>query len=1098
MATKIKGITLTIGGDTTGLTKALKSVNKETSDIQRELKEVEQALKLNPKSTELLAQKQKLLSENIATTEKKLEALKKAKADADKRMASGDTETAEKQYRKLQREISNTEKALESLKEEQTKNSQGFEKFKDVLPKVATAATAVTAAVMGTALGLSSLEEETREYREALNKLDATFSASGKSIESGRQAYSDFYAILGEEDRAIEAVGHLAQLTKNQEQLTQWTTIATGVTATFGDSLPIEGLTEAANETSKVAKVTGVLADAYNWIGISEDDVNEKLEKLTTEQERAEYITTTLAEAYSNSAGIYTKMNESVMQSREAQQHWNDALSAAGEVIAPLKTKVIDFGAGLLENVIATITAKDETTELIQTIKEENSAYWEAKEAQEAKTQAAVAEIDYTARLYNELKTLSDENGNVTETNKLRAEYIIGELNEALGLELKLTNNQIEGYRNLCASIEQVIQQRRATIILESQEESYKNATLEINEKLAEQDKLRLEIMETEASYEKLRTSTSIEGAKAAEQTRMKLSELQATYKENDEVINGYYADIYEYESNYTALMSGDADKIKQINNSVGESFKIAGDATEEELQKQVMQTGLAYAEIQKKVDEGVKGVTQEMADEALVQYEMACTEYKKIGKAIPEGMQVGIENGKPTLKAKIGSFVAEIKSWFTGASGFDTHSPSKWSEQIGKWVDEGLINGIVAEKALVKKTFSDLFNVAEKSYDDLTEEEKEYLRAKEQIEQESADKAYAEKIANANKEFQTSKEKAAATLEEELKNAKNKAEIENAYAKEIKSIKTAEAKYEEELTKIKNDKIAKTEEEANKAYLEGLKSTADEAKKKREEIRSYYKGMLDDVQGLIDNLNTKIDSYAEGLADTELVKSITTKVSYDTEFYNYAQKNLSPAELEKLVIPDSDGTVSSTKYVLADLSPKLKELEKFRDNIADLKELGIDDTMIEIIKQLGGDEGGQLTEALLQATPEQRDKFVSDYKKISELSAEGASEVFQSEIEKTGKQVKNTLEALNPDLLKIGEDWGTILGDGIISKLSEALKSMDNIVSKTGYGGFTGNVTYSTQITQNIGTASPTTAYETAIETERVMNNLEQMAVLS
>lgn len=71
--------------------------------------------------------------------------------------------------------------------------------------------------------------------------------------------------ILGESDRSVEAVNHLAELTNNEQELAEWSTIAAGVTAKFGDSLPIEGLTEAANETAKVGQTTGVLADALNW-----------------------------------------------------------------------------------------------------------------------------------------------------------------------------------------------------------------------------------------------------------------------------------------------------------------------------------------------------------------------------------------------------------------------------------------------------------------------------------------------------------------------------------------------------------------------------------------------------------------------------------------------------------------------------------------------------------------------------------------------------------------------------------------------------------------------------------------------------------------
>ena len=80
--------------------------------------------------------------------------------------------------------------------------------------------------------------------------------------------------------------------------MSQWTDIAAGVWATFGDSLPIEGLTEASNETAKTGKLTGVLADALNWAGISEDDFQSSLDGCNSEQERAALITDTLNGLY--------------------------------------------------------------------------------------------------------------------------------------------------------------------------------------------------------------------------------------------------------------------------------------------------------------------------------------------------------------------------------------------------------------------------------------------------------------------------------------------------------------------------------------------------------------------------------------------------------------------------------------------------------------------------------------------------------------------------------------------------------------------------------------------------------------------------------
>lgn len=113
MASNIKGITIEIDGNTTGLSEALKGVNKNISSVSSELRQVNSLLKLDPTNTELTAQKQKLLSDAINDTSSKLATLKKAKADADQQFAQG--KISEEQYRALDREIVKTELSLKDL-----------------------------------------------------------------------------------------------------------------------------------------------------------------------------------------------------------------------------------------------------------------------------------------------------------------------------------------------------------------------------------------------------------------------------------------------------------------------------------------------------------------------------------------------------------------------------------------------------------------------------------------------------------------------------------------------------------------------------------------------------------------------------------------------------------------------------------------------------------------------------------------------------------------------------------------------------------------------------------------------------------------------
>lgn len=177
-----------------------------------------------------------------------------------------------------------------------------------------------------------------------MGRLNTAFESAGYSADTAQQAYRSFYAILGDTDTATEASQLLAKLADNQEDLSTWTRIAAGVNGTFGDSLPIEGLIEAANETAKVGTVTGTLADALNWAGISEDEFNEKLAACTDESERNQLIMDTLAETYDEASDAFYRNNAALIASREAQAQMDSALAQLGAAVSGVKTRIMaDF-----------------------------------------------------------------------------------------------------------------------------------------------------------------------------------------------------------------------------------------------------------------------------------------------------------------------------------------------------------------------------------------------------------------------------------------------------------------------------------------------------------------------------------------------------------------------------------------------------------------------------------------------------------------------------------------------------------------------------------------------------------------------------------
>lgn len=149
MAAKVKGLTLEIDGNTVGLEKGLAKLNKPINAIKNELKDVTRLLKLDPGNTELLAQKQQLLSKQIAESKDKLVALQQAKQQADADMKSG-TEVNQEEYRKLCREIEATKQNIDSLTDAYNKSNTAAQKLAavgDKMQKVGDGISAVGKAV---------------------------------------------------------------------------------------------------------------------------------------------------------------------------------------------------------------------------------------------------------------------------------------------------------------------------------------------------------------------------------------------------------------------------------------------------------------------------------------------------------------------------------------------------------------------------------------------------------------------------------------------------------------------------------------------------------------------------------------------------------------------------------------------------------------------------------------------------------------------------------------------------------------------------------------------------------------------------------------
>lgn len=398
--TKIRGITIELGGDTSGLSKALSDVNGQIRSTQSQLKDVERLLKLDPKNTELLRQKQELLTKSIGETKEKLDVLQKTEKHVQQQFKEG--KVSEEQYNALKREIVSTEMSLDKLKDEAKKTEDAINgidekpvedvakaakeaedslegagkeasNFKDLLK-----AEAVVEGAKSIIGSLKDVAEETKEYQKIMGSLEVSSERAGYSAEETGEIFKELYGVLGDDQTAATTTANLQALGLSQERLKEVTNAAIGAWATYGDSIPIDGLAESINETIKAGTVTGTFADVLNWaalenetFGVSlkentkaneewnkavseaetaEDYFNLALQNASTEAERANLVMQMLADQGLTEAGeAWKENNKSLVENNQANADLQEQMAELGEKIMPIITSVIEKVAELLE-----------------------------------------------------------------------------------------------------------------------------------------------------------------------------------------------------------------------------------------------------------------------------------------------------------------------------------------------------------------------------------------------------------------------------------------------------------------------------------------------------------------------------------------------------------------------------------------------------------------------------------------------------------------------------------------------------------------------------------------------------------------------------
>lgn len=309
MANRIKGITVEIGGDTTGLDKALKSVNTSIRSTQSALKDVNRLLKLDPSNTELLSQKQRLLKDAIAATKEKLDSLKVAQEQAKQQLESG--ELGQDKYDALQREIVETEEELRRLQQEAATTNTALSKIDVAGQKMEAVGNSIAGAgkkMMGVTtviggVGVAAVKTAA-DFDSAMSQVAAVSGATGKDFDALRNKAREMGAKTKfSATEAAEAMNYMAMAGWKTEDMLSG----------------IEGIMNlAAASGEDLATTSDIVTDALTAFGLSAKDSGHFADILAAASSNANTNVSMMGETFKYCAPIAGALGFSAEDTAEA------------------------------------------------------------------------------------------------------------------------------------------------------------------------------------------------------------------------------------------------------------------------------------------------------------------------------------------------------------------------------------------------------------------------------------------------------------------------------------------------------------------------------------------------------------------------------------------------------------------------------------------------------------------------------------------------------------------------------------------------------------------------------------------------------------
>lgn len=988
----IKGITIEIGSDTKKFKSGLKDLNQSAKDLQRELTAVNKALKHDPKNTDLLRQKQELLTKSVSETKSKLDALKAAKEKADKDMASG-TEINQEQYRRLVREISTTENSLKNLTREM-KNfgsvsaqqiAAAGEKMQDVGGKVEGVGKKllpVTGAVVG--LGVAAVKTAA-DFDAAMSQVAAVSGASGEDLERLRKKARE----MGEQTKfsaseAAEAMNYMAMAgwktedmlngiegimslaAASGENLGSVSDIVTDALTAFGLSAADAGhfsdvLAQASSNANtnvgmmgstfqKVAPVAGAL-------GYSVEDMSLAIGLMANASIKAEVAGTSLKTALANMAKPTDAQAAAMKQYGISLINADGTMKSFGEVVNNLRSSLGGLSEAEQVAAASTIFGKESFAGMLAIVN--------ASEADFNKLTDAVYNCDGAAK--NMADTMQDNLPGQLEILKSQMDELAISVGEIL---MPVIRDIVTHLQNFMDKLNGMSEEQQKTVVVIGLLAAALGPVIIIIGTLIQSIGA---IMTVAPAVATALGAVKIAIAAIGGPVTIVIAVITALVLK---LIHAYNTSE-EFRNKVNAVFDAVGNKVNAaINTIIG-----------------VFHSGIAYY---KNAVSDIRAAWSELVS----WFSGKVSDFVSIGKNVLMGLWNGINDKVGWLKSKVKGVVDKIKSWFTGKDGFDTHSPSKWSEKICGFVMQGLAIRFEKDNVVAKAARAAIRKIKAVITGEMDTIPAETVKST----AEKIKTAIADEIDAVNAEIsRIQKEAEDERAKEEL------AQYKENLAKKQAELKKAEPKNRKSIL----DEIAKLEKDWNKKQLEAARTAEQQKLQERltalQEFKQKYESELSAIEQKESSLSDKLFDYGE--------------------LFTRVQDENSEKEIFKLT----------------DLDESIKKIQQYNEQIEKLKEKGLSGGLLSEIADMNIDDALDFTKKLDSLEVGKFEEYVEKFEEKRRLANEAAQQFYSEEMEELAMNAVEQAKSYADDF----NDVGKALTDGVAEGIKDGKSSIVNAITR-------------------------------------------------